>query len=61
LTRVERLVATDLAPITWLREPVMIGPRRRTPVLGYATPPGPPEWLAEILNTKGGTDARSTD
>jgi hypothetical protein len=49
LTPRERQDAADRAPITWLRKPVWIGPRRRTRVLGFATPPGPPEWLAEIL------------
>jgi hypothetical protein len=38
------------ASIVWLREPVMIGPRRLTPVVGYFDPPGPPGWLQEVLD-----------
>lgn len=57
----KREIAADRAPITRLARPVMIGPRRRTPVLGYAGEP--PEWLLahlENTDTKGGTDADST-
>jgi hypothetical protein len=58
LTRREGLDAADHAPITYLPEPVLIGPEHAIIVVGYCTPPGAPEWLAVELSAAA-TEGRS--
>jgi len=40
---------TARARTVMLGAPVMIGPNRRTSVVGYTDPPGPPAWLRKYL------------
>ena len=47
--RPERVDA-NRAPVTWLARPVPLSGDDRTLVVGFCTPPGPPEWLQEVLD-----------